>query len=53
MSKDIENGIVFDFWAEKELPFGHELQSMRRISERLAQIDSSIVIGKSHVLISV
>lgn len=53
LSKDIENGIVFDFWAEKELPFGHELQSMRRISERLVQIDSSIVIGKSHVLISV
>lgn len=52
LSDDIENGIVFDFWTEKELPAGHELKSMRRISERLADIDSSIVIGKSHVLIS-
>ncbi len=52
LSEDVDNGIVFDFWSEKELPAGRELQSMRRISEKLADIDSSIVIGKSHVLIS-
>lgn len=52
LSEDIDNGIVFDFWSEKELPSDRELQSMRRISEKLADIDSSIVIGKSHVLVS-
>ena len=52
LSDDVDNCIVFDFWSEKELPSGRELQSMRRISEKLADIDSSIVIGKSHVLVS-
>jgi hypothetical protein len=52
LSEDVDNGIVFDFWSEKELPAGRELQSMRRISEMLTKIDSSIVTGKSHVLIS-
>lgn len=53
LSEDVDNGIVFDFWSEKELPSGRELQSMRRISEKLADINSSIVMGKSHVLVSV
>jgi hypothetical protein len=53
LSKDVANGIVFDFWSEKALPAGRELQSMRRISKMLADIDSSIVTRKTHVLISV
>ena len=35
------------------LHFGHELQSLRRISEGLAELDASIVTGKSHVLVTV
>lgn len=45
--------IIFDFWSEKKLPIGRELQSLRRISEDLASYDNAVVIGKSHVLISV
>lgn len=52
LSEEIDNCIVFDFWSEKELTAGRELQSMRRISEKMADIDSSVVIGKSHVLVS-
>lgn len=52
LSPNKENVIVFDFWSEKELPAGRELQSLRRISEDLASYDVSVVIGKSHVLIS-
>ena len=52
LSEDVDNGIVFDFWSEKELSSRRELQSMRRISEKLAAIDSSIIIGKSHVFVS-
>lgn len=52
LSETVDNGIVFEFWTEKPLPTGRELQSMRRISEELAKIDHSIVIGKSHVLIA-
>lgn len=52
LSEDINNAVVIDFWSEKELPYGRELQSLRRISEDLAAHDSSVVIGKSHVLIS-
>ena len=46
------NIIIFDFWSEKQLPRGRELQSLRRVSEDLACYDKSLVIGKSHVLIS-
>lgn len=53
LSKTKANTIVFDFWSEKELPVGRELQSLRRISEDLAAFDHSVVVGKSHVLISV
>lgn len=52
LSNVVNNGIVFDFWTEKKLPLGRELQSLRRISEELANIDPAIVTGKSHVLIS-
>lgn len=52
LSEEIDNCIVFDFWSEEELSAGRELQSMRRISEKMADIDSSIVTGKSHVLVS-
>ena len=53
LSETEENTIVFDFWSEKKLPVGRELQSLRRISEDLAAFDHSVVTGKSHVLISV
>ncbi len=52
LSNMINNAIEIDFWSEKELPAGRELQSLRRISEGLAAIDPSVVIRKSHVLIS-
>lgn len=52
LSDKVPGGIVFDFWTEKKLPTGRELQSMRRISQELAKIDPSLVVGKSHVLIS-
>ena len=52
LSDKVSGGIVFDFWTEKKLPSGRELQSMRRISQELAKIDPSLVVGKSHVLIS-
>lgn len=52
LSNTIKNAIEIDFWSEKELPAGRGLQSLRRISEALAAIDPSVVIGKSHVLIS-
>ncbi|MGO5020598.1 hypothetical protein ACTQ32_12315 [Roseburia faecis] len=53
LSKDQDNAIVIKFWSEKMLHFGHELQSLRRISEGLAELDASIVTGKSHVLVTV
>lgn len=53
LSKTKDNTIVFGFWSEKKLPVGRELQSLRRISEDLAAFDHSVVIGKSHVLVSV
>lgn len=46
------NTIIFDFWSEKQLPSGRELQSLRRVSEDLAAYDKTIVIGESRVLIS-
>lgn len=52
LSDKVPGGIVFDFWTEKKLPSGRELQSMRRISLELAKLDPSLVVGKSHVLIS-
>lgn len=52
LSDKVPGGIVFDFWTEKKLPSGRELQSMRRISQELAKLDPSLVVGKSHVLIS-
>lgn len=52
LSDKVSGGIVFDFWTEKKLPSGRELQSMRRISQELAKLDPSLVVGKSHVLIS-
>ena len=52
LSKVKKNTIVFDFWSEKKLPVGRELQSLRRVSEDLAAYDSTVVIGKSHVFVS-
>ena len=52
LSDKVPGGIVFDFWTEEKLPSGRELQSMRRISQELAKLDLSLVVGKSHVLIS-
>lgn len=52
LSKKVKNGIVFDFWSEKKLHSGRELQSMKRISESLVYIDPSVVVGKSRVLVS-
>lgn len=53
LSESNADTIIFDFWSEKELPRGRELQSLRRVSEDLAYYDKTLVIGKSHVLISV
>ena len=52
LSDKVPGGIVFDFWTEEKLRSGRELQSMRRISQELAKLDPSLVVGKSHVLIS-
>lgn len=38
--------------SEEKLRSGRELQSMRIISQELAKLDPSLVVGKSHVLIS-
>lgn len=47
------NVILIDLLTEKPLPSGRELLSVRRVSEALAGYDASIVVPKSHVLISV
>lgn len=52
LSKVKKNTIVFDFWSEKKLPVGRELQSLRRVSEDLAAYDSTVIIRKSHVFVS-
>lgn len=52
LSNTKANTIVIDFWSEKKLPAGRELQSLRRVSEDLAAYDKTVVIGKSHVLVS-
>lgn len=44
LSETEENAIVFDFWSEKKLPIGRELQSLRRISEDLVAFDRSVVL---------
>lgn len=47
-----ENIILIDLWTEDPLPAGRELQSVRRVSEALAGYDKTIVVPKSHVLVS-
>ena len=53
MSKDVNNAIAIDLWTEYKLTKGRELMGVRRVSELLAGYDSTIVVPKSHVLVSV
>lgn len=52
MDESEDNVIIIDLYTEDPLSKYRELQGARRVSELLAKYDKSIVVPKSHVLIS-
>lgn len=44
------NTMLVEVWTEKPLPKGREVQSLRRLSQEMANTNPNFVVGKSHVL---